>query len=180
MIVCFQFLVVLFIIISYHFRSAGVWFVCSSNSGWGCPHLAFSQRLIKLHTGPARGGTAPGVYSCWSVCIKNTDHVVYCYCRLYFQHICFLLSMSFNLYFMRVILCKVSFIIIKANSSYYLDQEWRGPGGDVTHESKEFQQDDSNSKGIFWRCWWIHMYCKQQNWLHRAHNNGRGQRWDTS
>lgn len=51
--------------------------------------------------------------------------------------------------FMKVVLFKALFIIIKANSSYQLDQRWRRPGGEATHESKELQQDDSNPESIF-------------------------------
>lgn len=56
-----------------------------------------------------------------------------------------------NLYFdvMKVVLCKALFIIIKADSQYHMDQEWRPPGGIASHESKELQQDDSNPKSIF-------------------------------
>lgn len=79
---------------------------------------------------------------------------------------------------MKIILCKALFVIIKANSSYHMDQGWWGPGGEVTHESKELQQDDSNPKSIFWGCGWIRLHCYQQDRLHWAHNNCSGQRWD--
>ena len=51
--------------------------------------------------------------------------------------------------FMKVVLCKALFIIIKANSSNRLDQGWRGPGGEAIHESKTLQQVYSNPKGVF-------------------------------
>lgn len=56
---------------------------------------------------------------------------------------------NFDFDFMKFVSCKALFIIIKANSSYYVDQGRRGPGGEVTHESKELQQDDSNPQSLF-------------------------------
>lgn len=50
---------------------------------------------------------------------------------------------------MKVILCKALFVIIKANSSHYLGQGWRGLASGISHESEELQQNDSNPKSIF-------------------------------
>lgn len=51
--------------------------------------------------------------------------------------------------FKGVILCNSLFIIVKANSSYHMDQGRSGLCGEATHESKEQQQVDSNPKSIF-------------------------------
>lgn len=37
----------------------------------------------------------------------------------------------------------------KANSSDHMEEGRRGAGGEVAHESKELQQDDSNPKSLF-------------------------------